>query len=78
MTLDYATPTAALGPFSIHAIERRTEQRERYAALLWRMVINWPSGEISFEAQGYDQRGTGTPLLADNQYLRPQERRQGA
>ena len=25
--LDYATPTIALGPFSIHAIERKFEQR---------------------------------------------------
>ena len=32
ISLDYATPTAALGPFSIHAIERIMEQRERYIA----------------------------------------------
>lgn len=78
MSVDYATPTAALGPFSIHAIEHRTEQRERYAAQLWKIVINWPSGEISFEAQGYEQRGVGTPSLTDKQCLRPQERTQGA
>src|SRR3954447_15608689 len=30
LSLDYASPSAAMGPFSIHAIERRMEQRERY------------------------------------------------
>jgi len=34
VSLDYATPTAALGPFSIHTIQRRTERRERYNAQL--------------------------------------------
>jgi hypothetical protein len=78
MSVDYATATAALGPFSIHAIERRTEQRERYAAQLWKMLINWPSGEITFEARGYDQRGIGPPSLSDEQWLRPQDRAQGS
>ena len=76
MSIDYATPTAALGPISIHAIERRTEQRERYAAQMWKIVINWPIGELTFEAQGYEQRGIGTPLLTDNQWLQPQQRTQ--
>jgi hypothetical protein len=74
MTLDYATPTAAMGPFSIRAIERRTERRQRYTALLWNIVISWPSGEITFEAPGYEQRGAGKPILADQQCLRPQVR----
>jgi hypothetical protein len=69
LTLDYATPTAALGPFSIHAIERRTEQRERYVAQLWTISINWPSGEITFEAPGYDQRGVGAPAISTAQCL---------
>lgn len=64
VSLDYATPTAALGPFSIHAIERRTERRERYEAQLWKIVVNWPVGEISFEADGFEQRATGEPVLS--------------
>ena len=74
ITLDYATPTAALGPFSIHAIEKHIEHRERYDAEIWTILINWPKGEISFEAQGYEQRGTSTPVVCDDQYLTPDKR----
>ena len=78
IALDYATPTAALGPFSIHAIERKVEPRERYEAQLWRIIINWPVGEISFEAEGFEQRGTREPQVADEQWLSSQERGIGA
>jgi len=69
ISLDYATPTAALGPFSIHEIERSTEQRERYEAQLWKILVNWPVGEISFEAHGYEQRSTGDAVLSEEQSL---------
>ena len=39
ISLDYATPTIALGPFSIHAIERKIVQRERYVAQVWTRVV---------------------------------------
>jgi hypothetical protein len=74
VALDYATPTAALGPFSIHAIERREEQRERYVAQVWRIALNWPVGEITFEAKGFEQRVVGAPVLSRTQWLRPAER----
>jgi hypothetical protein len=74
--LDYATPSAALGPFAIHAIERRREARERYVAQVWKIVINWPKGEIEFEAAGFVQHGTGAPVLCHDQCLRPEERQQ--
>lgn len=74
ITLDYATSTAALVPFSIHAIERRTEARERYDAQEWTIQVNWPAGEISFEAEGFEQRGVAPPVLSDEQYLKPGER----
>lgn len=74
LSLDYETPTAALGPFSIHAIERRFESRERYEAQLWKILINWPAGEISFEAECFEQRGTSAPVLSDGQYLSVEER----
>lgn len=77
LSLDYATPTAALGPFSIHDIERRTESRERYEATVWTIRINWPVGELTFEASGFEQRGVGTPVLADNQFLSLGERGPG-
>jgi hypothetical protein len=69
VSLDYATPTAALGPFSIHAIERQTKRRERYDAQEWRFVVNWPVGEISFEASGFEQRATGDPVLSAAMFL---------
>ena len=59
ISLDYASPSAAMGPFSIHAIERYTEQREHYIAQLWRIEVNWPGGEVTFEASGYEQSATG-------------------
>ena len=78
ISLDYAAATAALGPFSIHAIERRTESRERYVAQIWKILINWPRGEIVFEATGFEQRAIGRPVVSENQVLRPAERRQHA
>jgi hypothetical protein len=74
ISLDYSTPSAALGPFSIHAIERRSEARERYIAQVWTIVVNWPVGEISFEASGFEQIGWGTQALSSTQHLLPEER----
>lgn len=74
ISLDYATPTIALGPFSIHAIERKIEQRERYVAQVWKLLINSPVGEITFEAQGFEQRGVGASQISNGQWLSPEER----
>jgi len=74
LSLDYATPTAALGPFSIHSIHRHTESRERYVAEIWKISINWPKGEITFEAKGYEQNATAAAVVSDSQCLRPAER----
>jgi len=74
IALDYSTPSAALGPFSIHAIERHTEARERYVAQLWKILVNWPAGDIAFEASGYEQRCAGDAVLTPRQHLLPSER----
>jgi len=74
LSLDYASPSAAMGPFSIHAIERRAEARERYVAQLWKILVIWPVGEITFEAGGYEQRGWGKQVLSHLQHLLPEER----
>jgi hypothetical protein len=74
-SLDYATPTAAFGPFMIHEIERRFEKRERYTAQLWTISINWPCGEFGFEARGFTQQGFGEPILSDGQCLSPEVRK---
>jgi hypothetical protein len=69
ISLDYATPTAAFTPFSISGIERRLEPRERYVAKLWTIPINWPAGELTFEARGFTQRSRREPVLYDGQCL---------
>ena len=61
--------------FSIDDIERRTEARGRYVAQVWKIVVGWPEGEISFEARGFEQVGKGPEVVVPRQYLLPQERR---
>jgi hypothetical protein len=78
VSLDYATPAAALGPFSIHTIERQSEARERYVAQIWKILINWPKGEIVFEAKSFEQRASGVPVLSESQCLGAEERKRDA
>ena len=59
VTLDWATPTAGFGPFSLSGIERKMEVREHYIATLWNLPVNWPSGAIEFEATGHTQVALG-------------------
>ena len=74
IALDYATVTAAMGPFSIHAIHRREEIRERYTAQVWTIEISWPKGEIEFEANGFEQIAMAEPVLCKEQHLPPDAR----
>ena len=74
MTIDYATPTAAFGPFALSSIERRTEARTQYQATVWSLTLNWPAGEITFEASGFEQRLLSEPLVTDRQWLTESER----
>jgi hypothetical protein len=67
--IDYKKPTAATTPFSIDRIERTVDKRDRYDAILWTIALNWPEGEISFQASGFEQRGKGDPVFSDQQYL---------
>src|SRR5690348_10864963 len=50
LMIDWAAASAAFGPFSIGGIERRFERRSRYTAICWRIPVNFPPGEITFEA----------------------------
>ena len=77
-SLDYATPTMAFGPFAIHDISRRMERRETYSAQLWKISLNWPVGEFTFEGAGFTQRAFGEPILSDRQCLSPELRSHGA
>lgn len=69
IALDWATPTAGLGPFSLNGIERSTESRPRYTATLWRLAVNWPAGEVAFEAKGYTQQAWGREVVSQQQVL---------
>ena len=72
LTLDYSS--AAMGPFQIEGIERRTEQREHYEAVVWTIGGTYPSVEIAFEASGYTQELTAPALTVKRQWLTPKER----
>ncbi len=75
VTLDYDSPSAALGPFSINGIERQFVQRERYEAQIWKLKVNWPVGKIILESSGFTQRLTGDVHIKSEQYLEASERK---
>jgi hypothetical protein len=74
ISIDYGAASAAMGPFSIAGIERRIEQRQHYLATCWRIPVNFPPGEIRFEASGFEQSLVADELLVDRQWLTPTER----
>jgi hypothetical protein len=67
--LDYEKATAGTTPFTIDGIVRRIENRKRYEAVLWTIPINWPTGEISFEATGFTQELRAEPGLSKTMSL---------
>ena len=74
VSLDYGVISAAMGPFSIDGIDRRIEQRARYTATLWTIKVNFPVGEISFEASGFDQVLRRGAITTEQQVLSISER----
>jgi hypothetical protein len=72
--LDYASVSAATGPFSIDSIRRNFESRERYTATIWQIVLNWPKGEIVFEGSGFTQQLRADPIIKAQQSLSHVER----
>jgi hypothetical protein len=78
IALDYAAGTSAFAPFMIHGIERREEQRAHYLAILWKIAISCPVGEISFEARGFTQEAMSAPILSSGQCLSSEERTRAA
>ena len=76
LTLDYATPTAGMSPFSINGIEREAVKfptgQQSYK---WRLPINWPTGSLEFQAPGFTQVLTGKPQVqSGRQSLTPEKR----
>jgi len=78
IVLDYEAPGAGLSPFRLDRIERRQEQRDRYEAVLWTLVVNWPTGSITFEAKGFTQFLRGPATVSSEQYLSAKDRDSGA
>ena len=66
MALDYRSASAGMVPFSLDRIERSALP---HGGCAWQLVLNWPHGTVSFEASGFTQRLTGTPVRAAQQWL---------
>ena len=69
-SVDFAS--AAMGPFSIAGIERI--QLPGVDAHEWTIPINWPAGELTFQATGFTQELTGPWHIKNQQHLDPGER----
>ena len=74
VSLDWTTTSAALGPICLSAVEQTIEQRAHYSATLWTLSVNWPAGEIAFEASGFAQHAWGREVVSKRQFLQPMER----
>jgi hypothetical protein len=75
ITLDYALPTAALAPASIAEISREAcDFGLGHKKFWWSIHVNWPTGKLSFLADGFTQVLRGEPVIADQQCLSPAQR----
>ena len=79
LALDYAGPTAGMCPFSLDRIEREEITFPTgHKSYQWLLAINWPKGQLEFQAPGFTQTLKGTPHVSPNQSLTPEERRRVA
>jgi hypothetical protein len=70
VSIDYSSPSMAIAPFSIHQIHREAlEYPTGYASFKWRIELNSPSGEISFEAPSFSQHVRSEAQRSKNQWL---------
>ena len=55
--IDYAGPTAGMTPFSLDGIYREpvSYSTDDPPYFRWRLPINWPAGEITFQSSGFSQ-----------------------
>ncbi|TWU48702.1 hypothetical protein Poly51_46030 [Rubripirellula tenax] len=75
LALDYATPTASMGPFSLDGIEREPISFDNGCnSFRWAINVNWPDGEMTFESPGFTQTLSGPIIESDAQYLTDAER----
>ena len=69
-TLDYAQCGAGMCAFSLAGIERELIMHPAgHASYQWRLIVNWPVGEITFESPGFTQSLTGPSYTQASQSL---------
>jgi hypothetical protein len=75
VAIDYASPSMAIAPISIHEIHREPLQYANgYASYKWRIELNCPTGEISFEAPGFSQLARAGAIKSQSQCLSTEAR----
>jgi hypothetical protein len=68
VTLNYSG--MAMGPFSIDGIERELKTYPSgYQSYHWRIPVNYPGGEISFNAEGFSQELLAAAIESGEQCL---------
>jgi hypothetical protein len=79
ITLDYKSPSAGMCPFSISGIEREAiEAVNGRKSFRWVLPVNWPCGQLEFEAPRFTQSLLGSPRVQSSQLLSPSERQNAA
>ncbi|MEM6554059.1 MAG: hypothetical protein AAF750_18230 [Planctomycetota bacterium] len=75
LDIDFEAIQAGMAPFSLDGIEREQVQyTPRHSSYRWRLPVNWPSGEITFESPGFTQVRRGETRVTTNQCLSAAER----
>ena len=75
LSLDYTKPTAGMCPFSLAGVERESITCSNgHVSYKWRLVVNWPSGQIEFDSPGFTQRLVGQVYTQPGQGLEPSQR----
>lgn len=73
--IDYAASQAAIVPMSIGEIAREPlVYPNGYRSFRWRVLLNWPAGELTFAGPGFTQVLRTRPIATDAQYLDAQQR----
>jgi hypothetical protein len=75
ISLNYVNPSAAITPFSISSITREPyTYTNGYSTFRWSIGINWPEGEITFIAEGFNQMLRSQAITVDEMYLTTTQR----
>ncbi len=77
IAINYAARSIGVTPFSIHQIHREPIQYPNgYATFKWRIELNCPDGEITFEAPSFSQISRCNAIRSEKQFLSVEERSQ--